>query len=213
MGKLSNGILGGFSGTVGPVVGSRWKDLDVIRSRPPGKRRKSSPDQLKQMAKMSLMTPFVSPLSNLLNRTYNQTAIRTMSCFNKALSYNMRNAVSGEYPAFSINYSRVVLGIGDLLNVEMLKTSSDSEGKITFTWTDNSNEGSARTTDEFFTALYCESLGHWETAINTTQRNAGSYTLFVAKFSGKAVHVYIGFLSADAKFVTTSQYTGSVNIM
>jgi hypothetical protein len=213
MGKLINGILGGFSGTVGPVVGSRWKDIDVIRSRPPGKRRKSSEDQLKQQAKMSLMTPFVSPLTDLLNSTYHQVTVRTMSCFNKALSYNMRNAVTGDYPAFTINYSLVMLGIGELLNVEMPKTSSDSEGKIAFTWTDNSNVGSARATDLFFVAVYCEGLGKWETVANATQRNAGSYLLDVTAFSGKAVHAYIGFLSADAKFVSTSLYTGSINIL
>jgi len=213
MGKLSNGILGGFSGRVGPVVGSRWKDLDVIRSRPPGKRRKSSPDQLKQMAKMSLMTSFVSPLSDLLNKTYNQATVRTMSSFNKALSYNMRNVVSGDYPAFTINYARVVLGIGDLLNVEMAKISSDSKGKLTFIWTDNSNEGSAKAKDQFFAAVYCEGLVEWVTADNATQRNAGSYTLDVTAFSGKAVQTYIGFLSEDAKFVSTSLYTGSINIL
>jgi Family of unknown function (DUF6266) len=212
MSKLQNGILGGFRGTIGPVVGTQWKGIDVIRSRPPGKRRKSSEDQLKQMAKMSLMTKFVSPLSGFLNRTYNGVTVR-MSCFNKALSYNMRNAVSGDYPAFTINYARVVLGIGDLLNVEMAKVSSDSKGKLTFIWTDNSNEGSAKAKDQFFAAVYCEGLVEWVTADNATQRNAGSYTLDVTAFSGKAVQTYIGFLSEDAKFVSTSLYTGSINIL
>jgi Family of unknown function (DUF6266) len=109
--------------------------------------------------------------------------------------------------------ARVVLGIGDLLNVEYPTISSDSEGKISFTWTDNSNEGSARATDQFFAALYCEGLSKWKTVDNATGRNAGSYTLDVSAFSGRTVHVYIGFLSADAKFVSTSLYTGSINIL
>jgi hypothetical protein len=32
MGVIQNGILGGFSGKVGPVVGGRWKDIDYMRS-------------------------------------------------------------------------------------------------------------------------------------------------------------------------------------
>jgi hypothetical protein len=34
MGKISKGILGGFSGTVGTVVGGKWKGIDYMRSKP-----------------------------------------------------------------------------------------------------------------------------------------------------------------------------------
>jgi hypothetical protein len=212
MGKLPNGILGGFRGMVGPVVGTQWKGIEVIRSRPPGKRRKSTEDQLKQQAKMSLMTSFIGPLSALLNSIYQSVTVH-MSCFNRALSYNMRDAIIGDFPEFKINYPYVVLGVGDLRNVERPKVSSDSEGRLTFIWKDNSNEGSARATDQFFAAVYCEELKNWQTWKEGPQRKAGSYTLDVTAFSGKAVHTYIGFLSADARFVTTSLYAGSINIL
>ena len=212
MGKLPNGILGGFRGKVGPVVGTHWKGIEVIRSRPPGKRRKSSEDQLKQQAKMSLMTSFFGPLSTLLNSTY-QSVTEQMSCFNRALSYNMRDAIGGDYPDFKINYPYVILGKGDLRNVETAKVSSDSEGRLTISWRDNSNEGSARATDQSFAAVYCAELKHWQAGKDGPTRNAGSYTLDVTAFSGKAVHTYIGFLSADARFVTTSLYAGLTNIL
>ena len=32
MGVITQGILGGFSGKVGPVVGGKWKDVDYMRS-------------------------------------------------------------------------------------------------------------------------------------------------------------------------------------
>jgi len=60
--------------------------------------------------------------------------------------------------------------------------------------------------------LYCEELKRWGTREKGPQRIAGSYTLDVPAFSGKAVHAYIGFLSADAKFVTTSLFAGTLNI-
>ena len=34
MGKISQGILGGFSGKVGNVVGGNWKGIDYMRVRP-----------------------------------------------------------------------------------------------------------------------------------------------------------------------------------
>jgi hypothetical protein len=212
MGKIKSGILGAFNGTVGPVVGSSWKGIAVIKSRPPRKRRRSTEGQLRQMAKLTLMTPFVRELTGLLNRTYENGSLQ-MSCFNKALSYNMRNAISGEYPALTINYPRVVLGVGDLLNPENVSVHSANVGQISITWTDNSGEGSARATDQAFVAVYSEGLESWITSHQGPQRIAGSYTLDVAAFSGKAVHTYIGFLSADAKFVSTSFYAGLGNIL
>ena len=212
MGKITNGILGGFSGTLGPAVGSSWKGIQVIRSRPPRRRGKSSPDQLTQMAKMSLVSGFLQPLTGFLNRTYNSVTVR-MSCFNKALSYNIRNAITGDYPAFRMNYEQVLLGRGDLLNAKMPTADSSSKGTLSFSWIDNSGEGSAKATDQAFVAVYCEALNQWETSDEGSLRIAGSYTLDVAAFSGKAVHGYIGFLSADGKFVSTSLYTGLVNIL
>jgi hypothetical protein len=210
MAKLPNGILGGIRGRVGPVVGTKWKGIEVIRARPAVKRRRSTEQQLGQMSRLSIMTTFIAPLSDFLNSTYKAVF---MSCFNKSLSYNMRNAIDGDYPSFRISYKRFVLGVGDLLNVENPVISSVSKGNLTIHWNDNSNEGSARASDQLFVAVYCEDSRIWRAELEGPKRNAGSYTLDVSAFSGKAVHAYLGFLSADAKFVTTSLYTGSIHIL
>ena len=212
MGTLNNGFLGGFRGKLGPAVGSSWKGIDVIRCRPPRKRRRSTEGQLRQMAKLKLMTKFIHPLTGLLNRVYDSVTVR-MSCFNKALSYNLRNAIEGDYPSFKISYARVALGVGDLLNADMLKAISLEKGKLSFSWVDNSGEGSANSTDRMFAAVYCEALTNWVTCEDCALRNAGSYTLDITDFSGKAVHPYIGFLSADGRFVSTTRYAGEVNIL
>jgi hypothetical protein len=60
--------------------------------------------------------------------------------------------------------------------------------------------------------LYCKELKRWGTREKGPQRNAGSYKLDIPAFSGKAVHANIGFLSADAKFVTASLFAGTINI-
>lgn len=39
MGTIEQGFLGGFNGKLGTAVGSKWKGINVIRSRPPRKRR------------------------------------------------------------------------------------------------------------------------------------------------------------------------------
>jgi hypothetical protein len=124
----------------------------------------------------------------------------------------MRNAVDGDYPAFKINFARVQLGIGYLLNAEKPYVSSELPGKLSISWTDNSGEGSASATDKAFVAVYCEDLEVWLTFDPDASRNTGGYTLDVTAFRGKSVHGYLGFVSADGKYVSTSLYTGLTNV-
>jgi hypothetical protein len=126
---------------------------------------------------------------------------------------NLRNAITGEYPDLKVNYPLATLGVGDLLNPKIVSVVSASAGKLTINWSDNSGEGSARATDRAFVAVYCETLNEWATEEEGPQRNAGSYTLDLTAFSGKAVHAYIGFLSAEAQFVSSSLYAGLLDIL
>ncbi len=60
MGTFEKGYLGGFSGKVGTAVGSTWKGLNVLRSRPPRKRKGQPSDlQLQSQAKFGLITNFL----------------------------------------------------------------------------------------------------------------------------------------------------------
>jgi hypothetical protein len=105
MGTIVKGILGGFSGKVGTVVGSTWKGLAVMKSVPGP--RKGSPTllQLEQQARFTLMIKFLQPLTALFNQTFGSGAVG-MSEFNKAFSYNVLNAITGVYPAFTVNLQR-----------------------------------------------------------------------------------------------------------
>jgi hypothetical protein len=161
---------------------------------------------------MNLVSGFLSPLTGLLNKVYDRGLVN-MSAFNKAVSYNIRNGIDGSYPAIRINYARVILGTGDLLNPELREAVSETSGQISINWKDNSFEGSARSTDPVFAAVYCPENDAWQIRNGGAQRNAGRYALEVPAFSGKTVHAYIGFLSDSGRSVSTSQYAGLVNIL
>jgi hypothetical protein len=213
MGTFEKGYLGGFSGKVGTAVGSTWKKLNVLRSRPPQKRRGQPTDtQLQQQAKFALMTGFLQPLTDLLNQTYNVLARGSMSGFNKAFSVN-KEAISGVYPALAVDYPKVLLSKGSLPNATSAAAASTVAGKLAFTWIDNSGTNSALISDLAFVAVYNEELKHWIFVQKAAARNAATYTLDVTPFSGKPVQTYIGFMSADRKKVASSLYTGQVNVL
>jgi hypothetical protein len=213
MGTFEKGYLGGFSGKVGTAVGASWKNLNVLRSRPPSKRKGPASDlQLQQQAKFTLITNLLHPLTDLLNQTYSKSAGAVMSGFNKAFSVN-NEAVTGVYPAFAVDYPKILLSKGNLPNGGSPAAASTVAGKLAFTWVDNSGINSALISDLAFVAAYNEELQHWIFIQKAANRNAAGYILDVTPFSGKPVQTYIGFMSADRKKVAKSWYTGLVNIL
>ena len=213
MGKIKQGVLGGFSGKVGTVIGSFWKGLAVMRGLPVGKRGNPTASQLQQQAKFSLMIKFLQPLTDLLNLTFNSLAVG-MSGLNKALSYNVQNAITGVYPALTVDYPMLLLSRGDLLVAIGPAAASAVAGKVDFTWTNNSGPGKVRATDTAFVAVFCEALGYWVYNYQTAAaRVAGAYSFDVPDFSGKPVHTYLGFVSANGRIFSNTAYAGLVNVL
>ena len=213
MGTFEQGYMGPFRGKLGTAVGSRWKGLYVLRSRPPRKRSgPASESQLEVQAKFLLMTKFLRPLTDLLNQTFKKSAVN-MSGANKAFAEN-KKAVTGAYPDFAIDYAKVVLSAGNFDNAGDPAAKSAEAGKLVFTWTDNSKANrKTLISDLAFVAAYSEELNSWIFEPKAATRNAGTCTLDVAEFSGKPVQTYIGFMSADGKKVSTSLFTGAVNVL
>jgi Family of unknown function (DUF6266) len=211
MGTLLNGINGPFKGRVGTVVGYMWKKKAVIRSLPVKRTTPLSPLQIQQHAKFALMNHFLNRTKSLLNITYGHL-VENMTGFNKAFSYNVKNAIAGNHPDLKIDYSRVLLGRGDLTNVSTAVAAPTSEGTLTFNWTDNSGEGSAKSTDQVFIAVYCEEKNTWTYGLNLALRNAGKTAIDITRLKGKQVHAYIGFMADDGKDATDTFYLGSVQL-
>ena len=111
-----------------------------------------------------------------------------------------------------IDYNMVLLTRGDLPNVKSSQAESKSSGQITFLWTDNSGSGMAGLNDKAFVAVYCQELNDWIYSLDLAERSAGSYVFNVAKFSGRTVQAYIGFLSFNGKDVSDSLYVGAVPV-
>lgn len=211
MAILYSGINGPFSGKVGTVVGYKWKNKSVMRGLPSTRKRGPSPLQIQQYAKFRLMNAFLNPLTKFLNITYNNLAV-DMSGYNKAFSYNVKNAIAGVYPEFMIDYPMVLVSRGDLPNVHSTNVSSPNAESLKFSWTDNSGKGKANSTDVAFAAVYNEENGQWTYKMNLSARNAGECIMDLRLFKDKVVHSYFGFISADGKEVTDSIYTGLVNL-
>ena len=66
MAKIEQGILGPFRGTVGTVIGYRWRDRWCMRARPRFYHDRRSDAQLTQRSRFKAMIQFASPATPLL---------------------------------------------------------------------------------------------------------------------------------------------------
>ena len=212
MGKISQGILGGFSGKVGNVIGATWKGIDYMRIKPSSVANPRTPGQLDQRSKFATVLRFLQPMTDFLRVGFRLYAIK-MTQFNNAMSYNLNNAVTGMYPNFMIDYANALVTRGNLTGAFNAAASSPAAGSVEITWNDNSGSGSALATDRALIVLLNTQR---QEAMFTTQgpeRSVGSETISVpAEYSGEDVEVFLGFISEDGTRVANSVYLGSVTV-
>jgi hypothetical protein len=211
MGTINKGILGGFSGKVGTVVGGSWKGINYIRSKGNNRNMNPTDKQLAQQLKFAMVMRFVQPMAALLNISFRHFAIK-MTGINNAFSYNLKNAVTGTYPSFEIDYSLALVSRGDLPNALAPAVTAVAGSLLTFSWTDNPGIGKARGTDQAILVAYCPAQRQ---AIYTTAgglRSDLKGELNLLPFSGLVVETYIGFISESGLGIATSIFTGEVTV-
>jgi len=86
-GVIQQGILGGFSGKVGPVVGGKWKDIDYMRGYVTPANPNSEGQQTVR-AKFAALVFLARKILNTILQPYWDPFYSNMSGFNKWISLN-----------------------------------------------------------------------------------------------------------------------------
>lgn len=209
MGKIRKGILGGFSGKVGTVVGANWKGIAYMRSLPIKVKNPKTLAQRSQRNKFALTLSFLKPMTGLIRIGWKLYA-QKQSPFNAAMSYTIANAITGAYPNYSIDPGAVLISRGSLAGAFNANATS-TMGSIQFTWTDNSGATTAKTTDKALLAVLNPTKNEAVFDTENATRTTAAMTLNLpADWQGNTVEVYIGFVSEDGKEVANSVYLGVV---
>ncbi len=212
MGKISQGVLGGFSGKVGNVVGGTWKGIDYMRIKPANVTNPRTEGQVDQRSKFSTVLRFLQPMTDFLRVGFKLYANK-MTQFNAAMSYNLNNAITGAYPNFMVDYASALVTRGNLSGAANGAASSPSAGDVQITWDDNSGSGSAQATDKALIVLLNTTRKEAVFTIAGPARSAGTETISVpSEYTGEDVEVFLGFISEDGSKVANSSYLGSVAV-
>lgn len=113
MGTIKQGILGGFSGKVGTVIGSSWKGISYMRGRAQNVKNPRTERQMEQRSKFALTLDFLKPITPFVRTGFKAYASK-QTAFNAAMSYIVKNAISGTYPNYAINFTNVLVSRGAL---------------------------------------------------------------------------------------------------
>lgn len=204
MGKIMQGILGGFSGKVGTVVGGTWKSISYIRSIATSVANPRTEKQLRQREKFKTSVNFLKTATPFIQIGYRNYAHR-QTAFNAAMSHMLRYAVTGDGEQATIDFDKTLLAQGSLTTATDAAVQVEA-GKATFTWTDNSNTGNAVATDKVMVLAY--NKDKQETVYNTTAATRADGTaelVLPASWADDALAVYLAFYSEDGQRVSNSQ--------
>lgn len=70
MGEIKQGILGGFSGKVGTVIGSTWKDVSYMRAMAISVSNPRTPKQQTQRGKFAMSLNFLRSITPYVREGY-----------------------------------------------------------------------------------------------------------------------------------------------
>jgi hypothetical protein len=209
MAKIKQGILGGFSGTVGPVIGGSWKGIQYLRAKPHKYPVIPTKKQSVHFNKFGAGISLAKSVKNtIIKPIWNQKAVK-MSGFNLFVKTN--KDVFDETGAV-YDFPNLKFSVGDLPLPENIAVANDvtGNGAIVITWNNNTAIAIAAPTD----LLRVVVLNRNEPVVLnglTFTRNAGSATIQLPYGAGETVHLYI-FFEDETNKIYSNSFHSSLNI-
>lgn len=209
MAILHHGILGGFSGKVGNIVGYRYKNQYCIRQMPRKSIKPAGNKQLSQRAKFKLSMALISPLRDQL-RQLPEKRKRRISAFNYCLSKVLTEVIVGTYPEYSFNYAALQLSSGSL-SPGHCHSVYETQNDLIFSWCpDIPDFYSAR---RLYMLAYNPLRNQW--VCDNLELRSDDFMGMLSlpcSFIGEQVETYMYFTKTNGKAVSDSIHLGTVNL-
>tara|TARA_R110001606_G_scaffold399186_2_gene581385 strand:- start:1259 stop:1900 length:642 start_codon:yes stop_codon:yes gene_type:complete len=213
MATFEKGILGGFSGKVGNVVGTRWRGKNVMRSLPQRGSYTPSTKQEEQRDRFRTVMGFISPFMDVLS-LYFGSPKGDKSRSNMATSYHLKNAVVSGPDGMVMDYPKVLISKGDLRGIDGGTLAAAANQVLNFGWLDNSGQGKATATDTLMVVIYAPDLDMYYTDLAVATRDATTAAVTVPNFmAGFEVQVWASFSIPETNYAAISTYMGAVTVL
>ena len=211
MGSLNNGLFGGFSGRVGNLVGYILNGKSIVRTigksnKPLTSARKANCEQ------MTVVNDFLKANLDFIRSGFKLiTAGTDKNFYNAAVSYNKKQALQGSYPNISMDYTKALLSIGNLLTAAKAEISSQEDG-IEFKWEVPGDLPQERRNDRAMLLIYFPDAGTSNYMLSGARRHEGREVVYIPKkHTESRIEAYISFMNEDGTEISESVHAGSLN--
>lgn len=209
MAKTNTGILGSFVGTIGPVTGYLRNGQNILRSSTSNVKYKHTALRTEQLEKIKVCNQFTKAFSRtgFFNKTFPSYG-NYGTGYNRVTSVLMNQALFGNYPNIHLSYPQVMVSKGKLPQALYAGATTMTDGNIYFSFSDNSDTGTASAFDKVVVVAYCEKLRQSIFSLNAGKRKDCEAVLQTSLLKGYTVETWISFLSSDETNASDSFYTG-----
>lgn len=211
MGSLNNGLFGGFNGRVGNLVGYILNGKSIVRTigksnKPLTSARKANCEQ------MTVVNDFLKANLDFIRSGFKLiTAGTDKNFYNAAVSYNKKQALQGSYPNISMDYTKALLSMGNLLTAAKTEISSHEDG-IEFKWEVPADLPQERRNDRAMLLIYFPDAGTSSYMLSGARRHEGREVVYIPKNHTKSrIEAYISFMNEDGTEISDSVHAGSLN--
>jgi len=213
MATAPQGVLGAVTGKTGPVTGYVRNGQNILRTSTSNVKYKSTALRTEQLEKIKLCNSFTRAFTGtgFFNKTFPAYG-NTGTGYNRATSALMNQAITGVYPAIHLYYPQVLISKGKLPPAEHAAAVPMRDGNVYFSFTDNSDTGTATASDKIIVVAYAEALQQAVFSLTAGLRKNCEAILSAAIFKGHAVETWIGFLSNAETNASNSIYTGRLQL-
>lgn len=209
MARLSQGILGGISGKIGNVVGSSWKGIPVIKSKPLSVANPRSAGQVSQRNSMTTIVAFAtSLLADTIKPLWDRFA-QKQSGYNAFVSENIANCDENGL----VSTSDFVISKGKMVAVDINSAISSVASKETVIYFDTDlPDPYALSTDIAYAVAYSAVQKKMYTnPVKTTRAFGETVVRFDENVGlGETLVVYLAFKRADGTIVSNTSHEVSV---
>lgn len=206
MGKIEQGILGGFKGKVGTVVGSGWKGIAVMKAKPISVANPKTAAQESQRGKFKSCSLLASLLLASIVKPLNDRFAQKMSGYNEFIKRNVENFNENG----TLNANSIIQSKGKM-QATSFTIMTQSQSTIEIEWSPALQDQYAKNDDVAYLSVVSKSMPYAKATATsgTAERSSGSMSIDLPTEwgtvqVGEEFIVTLSFLRADGTVVSNS---------
>ena len=201
------GILGGYSGKVGPVVGYVWNGKPCVRACPQWVKNPRTAAQMEHRKMFKQEVQLAAKMSWAVGTTMRDEArANGMTAYNLFVKLN-QHAFGMEDERLTVDYSSLILSVGNVASVSVKSMEWTSDNVLDVRY----ERGTGSSFDHVYLYAYIPDLEQGFLAAPAYRRDKRVALALPDYYAGHTAHVYLMVQTADGRW-SNSVYAGEITL-